>query len=354
MNRPTRITLAVLLATAPFSAQSVELAGKQLELYGKVHLSLDYGDPDASGQDSQFSVSNNSTRIGFRGQHEVNPDLMLGWQYEQGVGLDSGGGQFGTRNSFLSVQGGMGEIRAGHHDTPSKSMGSAWAMFSDTVGDRRAILGAYTGYGNVLNDRADNALLYLGRFSNLSVSAMYSSSNPSADTSGGLDDNDFDLGSLALSYDLGQLNLSAAAESWSLDPVNGTEKVDNLRLAARYRLESLRFGAIYETTDSDDDVFNRDAWGVNAAMALNSQTEARVQLLMADDYEGVSDSGASQIALGLFSQLDEATEVYAVFTTTNNDDNAQYKGIDGGHGDELGTEAGGSPSAISVGGVLKF
>lgn len=354
MAHYSRISLAVLLATSSMAAHSIELVGKQLELYGKVHLSLDYSDPDVSGEDSQFSVSNNSTRIGFRGEHVVNPDITLGWQYEQGVNIDNGGGEFASRNSFLSVQGGFGELRAGHHDTPSKSMGSAWGMFSDTAGDRRAILGAYSGYGNVLNDRADNALLYLKDFSGLSLRAMYSASNPSEDVSGDLDDNDFDLASLSLGFDTGPLNLSAAVESWSLDPVNGAEKVDNLRLGVRYRMESMRFGAIFESTDSDDDIYNRNAWGVNAAVSLSPRTDARLQFLMADDHAGVSDSGASQLALGVFNKLDDATEVYAVFTTTNNDDNAQFQGIDGGHGDELETGPGGSPSAISVGGVLRF
>ncbi|MCW8829128.1 MAG: hypothetical protein OQK94_08740 [Gammaproteobacteria bacterium] len=39
---------------------------------------------------------------------------------------------------------------------------------------------------------------------------------------------------------------------------------------------------------------------------------------------------------------------------TDNDDNAEYQGIDGGHGDELETELGGTPSSLSVGAIYKF
>ena len=52
--------------------------------------------------------------------------------------------------------------------------------------------------------------------------------------------------------------------------------------------------------------------------------------------------------------MDKATQVYAAFTMTDNDSNAEYQGIDGGHGDELTTDPGGSPMAISVGAVYKF
>ncbi|MCW8928161.1 MAG: porin, partial [Gammaproteobacteria bacterium] len=325
-------------------------------------LSLDYSDPDAAGEDSQFSVSNNSTRIGFKGEHDISEALTLLWQYEQGVDIDDGGGEFAKRNSFLGIKGRLGELRAGHHDTPSKSMGSRWGLFSDTNGDRRAILGAYSGsdpdpeikYGNVLNDRADNAVLYLNDFSGLALQVMYSASNPSDDVSGGLDDNDSDLFSASLAYTTGPLTLLGAVETWSQDPVNGTEGVDNLRLGAIYTMERLRLGAIFESTDSDDDVYNRDAFGVNAAFGLSDAMDLRAQYLMADDYKGVSDSGASQLALGLFNQLDSATQIYAVFSMTDNDDNAKYQGIDGGHGDELETELGGTPSSLSVGAVYKF
>ncbi|HEY9147640.1 MAG TPA: porin, partial [Gammaproteobacteria bacterium] len=256
----------------------------------------------------------------------------------------------------LGMRGRFGELRAGHHDTPSKSMGSSWGLFSDTNGDRRAILGAYSGYGNVLNDRADNALLYLNNFGGLALQAMYSASNPSEDVSGGLDDNDSDIGSVSLSYKAGPLTLLGAVETWSLAPRpnNNTEGVDNIRLGAVYTMDRLRFGAILESTDSDDAVYDRDAFGVNAAFGVSDATDIRVQYLMADDYEGMSDSGASQLALGLFSQLDSATQVYAVFSMTDNDDNAEYQGIDGGHGDELSTELGGTPSSLSVGAIYKF
>lgn len=79
-----------------------------------------------------------------------------------------------------------------------------------------------------------------------------------------------------------------------------------------------------------------------------------MQYMVADDYKGQADSGATQLALGIFNKLDKVTQIYAVYTNTDNDANAEYQGIDGGHGDELTTGLGGSPSALSVGIVYKF
>lgn len=70
----------MLLLALPGTGQAVELIGKKLELYGKAHVSLDHSDPDAASQNSQLNVSNNSTRIGFKGEHAIRPDMTLLWQ----------------------------------------------------------------------------------------------------------------------------------------------------------------------------------------------------------------------------------------------------------------------------------
>ena len=354
MKKFVALTGALAIFTMPATGQAVELAGKKLELYGKVHVSLDSSDPDVSGEDTQTSVSNNSSRIGFKGQHKINDATKLLWQYEQDVKIDETGDGFANRNSFIALKGDFGEVLAGHYDTPSKTLGSKWGMFSDTAGDRRAIFGAYSGYGNKLNDRGENAILYRNSFGNIALAAMYSTSNPTTEVSGSLDDNDSDVTSVSVTYKDDSLTVAAAIENWSSDPENGLVEVDNMRLAASYKMDQLKFGAIYESTDSDDDVFNRDAYGLECAYSISNQTDVPGQYIVAVEYKNVSNSGANQLAVGVFNKLDKVTQVYAVYTSTDNDSNAQYQGIDGGHGDELETVAGGNPSALSVGIVYKF
>ena len=53
--------------------------------------------------------------------------------------------------------------------------------------------------------------------------------------------------------------------------------------------------------------------------------------------------------MAVFDKLDKQTDVYAAFGVTDNDNNARYNGVDGGHGDKVPTVLGGTPSAISAG-----
>lgn len=354
MKKIMLIGTSLALISASNVTHAVEIAGKKLEIYGKVHLSIDASDPDAAGQSSQTSISNNSSRLGFKGEHTLNDSAKVLWKYEQGVNVEETGGTFASRNTYLGLTGHYGTVLVGHHDTPSKTLGSKWGMFSDTVGDRRAIFGAYSGYGNKMNDRGENAILYKNKFANLELQAMYSASNPTTGVSGSLDDNSSDLTSVSLTYNNESWNVGVAAENWSKDPENAAVEVDNIRFALRYSMDKMKLGFIYESTDSVDNVFNRDAYGVNALYKVSDAMDIRLQHLIADSYEGQTSSGATQTALGVFNKLDKVTQVYAVYTSTSNEANASYQGVDGGHGDELTTVAGGSPSAISVGAIYKF
>jgi hypothetical protein len=50
--------------------------------------------------------------------------------------------------------------------------------------------------------------------------------------------------------------------------------------------------------------------------------------------------------------LAKGLTTYVIYSQTDNDANATYQGVDGGHGDELATLPGGTPKAFSVG--LKY
>jgi len=48
------------------------------------------------------------------------------------------------------------------------------------------------------------------------------------------------------------------------------------------------------------------------------------------------------------------TELYLAYAATSNDTNAKFQAVDGGHGDEVKTVWGGSPSSFSAAPVYKF
>jgi predicted porin len=351
--------LSAMLCTAvvmPGTASAYEIIGKKLEIYGKAHVSVDASDNDraAPNDQSDTSFSSNSSRLGFKGKHDINDNLGVVYKIEQEIKLDQGSGSFATRNAYVGLKGNFGTVLVGQHDTPFKDVAGKWGMFGDTIADRRAILGASATNGNKVNQRGKNSLLYISNFGGpVELRAMYST-DASDESGGAIDENDNDLFSASLTYKTKKLRLSAGYEDWeNLDGEYG--QVDGWRAAGTYDFGMFKAGLIYESLDSDDSPqFDRDAWGINGSFKIAKHTMIKAQYIVADDYGDVDDSGANMASIGLFNKLDKQTTVYVAYTRTDNDDNAKFQGVDGGHGDEVKTDLGKQPNAFSAGLVFKF
>lgn len=349
------IALAVAGAlTIPVSASAVQIAGEKLEIYGKVHVSVDYADNDIDTVSNDgMSVSSNSSRIGFKGKMPTDSGFDIIWQAETEVRFDdSSAADLASRNSFIGIAGNGHSFRAGIHDTPFKTVGSKWGIFGDSVGERRAILGAGYSSGNQLNERAKNMVMYQYKNKVAKFQALYAV-EPEGKSSG-VNNNDETVLSLGLWYKIGDWKLSAAWEDWEQH-----SKMDDgsaYRLAATWKIGDHQLGAIYEDIDSDTvgNQFNRSVYGVNWKWKFASRTDLRVQYLEADDADGSPDTGASKYGVGLYHKLSKQAKAYIAYGETDNDSNAKFQAVDGGHGNEVKTQNGGNPSAFSVGIEYKF
>jgi predicted porin len=355
-NKKLLSTMLCAAVVMPATASAYEIIGKKLEVYGKAHISIDASDNDRSSPNGQSdtSISSNSTRLGFKGQHDISDKLAVVYKIEQEIIFDQGSGTFATRNAYVGLKGSIGTVLAGQHDTPFKDVGGKWDMFGDTVADRRAILGASATNGNKVNQRGKNALLFISHFdAPLELRAMYSTDGGDS-ASNAIDNNDNDMFSTSLVYKTKKLRVGAAYEDWNnLDNTYGN--VDGWRVAGSYDFGQFKAGLIYETLDSSDSPqFDRNVWGINGAFKLASDTTLKAQYLVADDYSGVSRSGANMASIGIFNKLDKQTTIYAAYTRTDNDTNAKFQAVDGGHGDEVKTDLGKTPTALSAGLIFKF
>ena len=358
MNKNMKLVMAIGAVLAAGSASAVEVAGDSLNVYGKLHVSVDGSYTDGlAPTGSNVSISSNSTRLGFKGQHAMDNGMTVLWQIETETDPAASGGTWASRNSFAGIKANFGTVRLGYFDTPFKDVAAKWDLFGDTIADRRAILGAGALDGNKLNNRGKNGLEYKNSFGAIELRVLYSTdgwdSNP-----GAVDNNDNDMSSISVMYNEGPLSLGVAHEAWkNLDGTYGD--VDGTRVSASYMLNELKLGAIYESGNGDSSVplsnqFGRNVIGVNAAYKMMADTTLKLQYLSAGDYDTVSDSGATMVSLGAAKKLDKQTEVYLAYTTTSNDTNAKYQAVDGGHGDEVKTVLGGSPRAFSAGMTYKF
>src|SRR5258707_3289363 len=117
-------------------------------LYGSIDLSADVFNPSVFDQGTKWGVASNISSFGVRVRHNLSPYGWDGWavlaQIESQVDLASFPTEraaFGTRDSFLGVEGPWGAVKAGKTDTPYKKATSAMDPFTRTLGDYNSIMG---------------------------------------------------------------------------------------------------------------------------------------------------------------------------------------------------------------------
>src|ERR1700680_2805545 len=137
-------------------------------LYGSIDLSADVFNPSVFDQGTKFGVASNISSFGVRVRHNLAP---YGWdgmavvaQLESQVDISAAPNEraaFGTRDSFLGVEGPWGAIKAGKTDTPYKKSTAAMDPFSRTLGDYNSIMGNTGGDNRAEFDwRMNHAIWY--------------------------------------------------------------------------------------------------------------------------------------------------------------------------------------------------
>ena len=125
-------------------------------------------------------------------RHNLSPYGWDGWaavaQIESQVDIASAPTEraaFGTRDSFLGIEGPWGSLKAGKTDTPYKKATAAFDPFSRTIADYNSIMGNTGGDNRVeFGLRAAHAIWYESpSWSGVSFKAMYSPGQNRDDTS---------------------------------------------------------------------------------------------------------------------------------------------------------------------------
>lgn len=160
------IALAVAAAAAaPVFAQS------NVTIYGQVRVSVDHFDMQAANSD-RWTVSDQASRIGFKGAEDLGNGLKAVWQWESNLNNTSNAAATGgtamlvpalggtQRNTFLGLAGGFGTVLFGTHDTPYKLGGSA-DLFGDTAADAQC--SGTTNFGTAAPLTSANPTCIIGR-----------------------------------------------------------------------------------------------------------------------------------------------------------------------------------------------
>jgi predicted porin len=112
------------------------------------------------------------SRLGFRGVEDLGGGLQAVFVLENGLGVDTGtagqGGRLFGRQAYVGLKGAWGTLSLGRQ----VNMTFLSAVKSDVIGPGLFSTSSIDPY--IPNARSDNAIGYLGTFSNVTVGATYS------------------------------------------------------------------------------------------------------------------------------------------------------------------------------------
>lgn len=347
------LTSAVVSAIAVVTAVITPVYALDLSIYGVGHLS---GDRIDNGTTSSSYIHSNSSRLGFKGSHDLRSGFSVLFQYESGVDLTgngtgdgnggaSSGGQIftRTRDSFVGLKGGFGTLLVGRVGGLNQWVYD-YNLFGDQVGDLGNIWG-----GDGLPGRLDSAASYRSpTFGGFSIGLTYSPNQGNDERSNAV---------VKADYATGKLKVGAAYANFGNGSGSSDTKVSAITASYDFGAFNLGGGWQRETniggSSSDAD---RNKYTVGAAMKVGSSGTIKAQYASAGDLGGTSDTKASQWAVGYDHAWDKNTTIYVAYARTSNGTGASYSAYNYGHGDQgvPGIALGGDPSVISIGVVYKF
>lgn len=318
--------LAIVIGAA---AAMPVMAMADVSVYGRAHISVDHlsvdnvqTSPGVFDDYSEVNLSSNSSRLGFKGDHEINPNLKAFFQIEQQIDFGTDNGEtLATRDTFVGLGGNFGSVRAGRFDSPFKAARGPANLFGDQVGDMRNL----TRVGNArFDERYDNTIEYTtpdmsGFFGKLGYSLH------ETDVAGqNVDTNTL---SMSLNYVGSAAEASVAYET--ADEDTGRGERNGVRFAGAYKItDAIKGVAFYQTVDYENDAVTQavrdqltsDTFGLGAEFKVASATALKGMWLTreadADEYD------STLWVVGVEHKLDKAVRVYANYAMTSNDDNA--------------------------------
>lgn len=220
----SRIAIASfgLFATTAF-AQS------RVTLYGVADVGIEYlsNVPSASsGGSSQVRMSSgnmSTSRWGMRGVEDLGGGLKAIFELESGIAFDTGAQSNSTRlfdrGAFVGLSSKYGQLTLGRQTTPLHDT----AILFDPMGyaPRYSLFMS----DDTLAGRADNAIKYRGKFSGLTVGALYSFGRTGGGEVPGNYKVDRNMG-LSLTYATGPLAVGAAYDEFQGTSVASADRKD--------------------------------------------------------------------------------------------------------------------------------
>ncbi len=291
------ITLLVSAVVAQGFATSAMAKGPiDGKVYGKINTAIVIMD---DGTTNDTYLTNNASRLGFKGKTELNNNLTAIYKLEYEIAPDekaadaSGSGIFKQRNAYVGLSHKtLGTVFAGSNDTPTKLAQGKIDQFNDLpIGDIKNL-------SKKLEVRANDVVVYVSpKFSDVTVTAA--SVLPEGAGTNAL--------SISAVYKKDAVYVAVAMD----DAVQG-DNTSALRIAGQYKMGNVKLGAIVDSydngTDSTDGVIFSVAYKMDA-ITLKGQF----------GQSDISAEGREQLALGADYKLGKQTKLFAAYITLEDD-----------------------------------
>lgn len=360
-------------------APTVSADSSKVEIYGRLYPQIELrSESDATSATATFAtlttpgelglgledndsthINAQSSRIGFRGEHDVGGGNKFIWQLEGNADFTERDGDIAGRDSFLGIKGRYGQVLLGALKTSFRGTG-------DPVGFLGVNAGNIVSASNVLSTpgfSGDSDASFHIRYRN---GIQYQSPNVGGffiktdwatqeDTVSDIGSgNDPRLVSFAARYETGGLELRFGFEkhydsfgaSETTGQVAGTNSRDTgIRLAGAYEFGGTTVGLTFERLEYEEDNaplltgisdLERDAIRFVVEHKFSKKFRGAVMLQAAEEGDCTipgaaclsDDLGAMQYAIGIRYDLTRNARLYAFATQLANDDSATYTVFD--------------------------
>jgi predicted porin len=320
---------------------------------------------------NRFRVNSNSSILGFRGSEDLGGGLKAIFQFESGVTLDTSATTYGfSRDTFVGLQGGFGQIKAGLITGPARSLGAAvdLTIGATGIGANTAMLGklggnAGTNFG-LWDTRRSNSVQYVTpKFGGFEVRAMYGAGEQRIDgqKAGAI----YELGGFysngpwyaGLTYGQAKSKTGGIAAIPANTGIGVDNKVTNIRLAGTYTFQAgHKIAVLFEQNKATDAAAfaNEDVksytYGVGGKFKVSQPGAIIAQFYQVGKLKGLDnvagDYKANLIAIGYEHALSKRTVLKAYYSRISNKDLAHYNY---GIGNIGNAGYGSDPTGISVG-----
>ncbi|MBY6187128.1 porin [Marinobacter hydrocarbonoclasticus] len=242
------LSVAVASLLAGFSTQAL---ADGPTFYGDLNVSITDSDTGVLLQGTEAKsgtvLENNSSNIGIKGTHDINQSLYVVYKAEVGVNggeQSNGKDPFSSRNTYVGLGGGFGEVVFGRNDTAFKGSEAGVDAFGNLNADIFSILPGQDRVGDSITYTLPKLGLFTGKATYLLEDDFYAADAVN-------EGNNF-----AVMGGFGDKGLKKAPYYIGFGYVDGISDLTSYRITGQLKLADLQLGAIFQDSEktSNSDV----------------------------------------------------------------------------------------------------